>query len=323
MIYYDQRLKEGIRADLAIYQFLEKYVSNFTYDGSTFTALDTLKNKKGNCISLAVLTQALAKVANIETSFREVSTYPIYKKEQDLLLVSSHFSTKLFAPKKEDDKKWIQAIRAGTVVDYFPEQSVFYLGNAKYPNLVAKFYVNLSTEALITENLDLSYSLAAEAFKYTPYNPELINLLAIIHRRAGDINTAKILFEFAIKHNYISSNLIASYSFLAKKLNDPKLERELEDKLELAAKTPFDFITIAQKAASKSRFKKAVNILNNIIEHYPYLPEPYFELAKVHYLQKRTDLACEALELAVAKSDTQEKTGMYEAKLKSLELTLH
>ena len=323
LLYYNQYLEQDIRADKAIYQYLEKYVSNFTYDGETFTAIETLKNKKGNCISLAILTQALAKIVNVETSFREVSTYPIYKKEQDLLLVSSHFSTKLFAPGQEEDKNWIQAIRAGTVVDYFPEQSTFYLGNAKYPKLVAKFYVNLSTQALIKEDLNLSYSLARAAFQFTPHNPELINLLAIIHRRAGDTNTAKKLFEFAIQHNLLSSNLIASYSFLAKTLNDPKLEHQLEEKLEQVAKTPFDYLTIAQKATAKKQYRKSKKILKTIIEHYPYLPEPYFELAKVHYLQNHQDLARDALEHAITKSDSQEKTGMYEAKLKSLELTLH
>ncbi|GMM85459.1 tetratricopeptide repeat protein [Pseudoalteromonas sp. MTN2-4] len=320
---FNSSISQGKRADKIIADYLEYSVSNFTYDGKTFTATEAYKQKYGNCVSLAILTQAYANLAGLETSFREVSTYPIFKKEKDLVLVSTHFNTKLFAPKEEpEDKNWIQILRAGTVVDYFPEQSTIYLGNAKYPSLVAKFYANLATEALLKEDFNLSYSFTKEAFKFTPRNPELINLLAILHRRAGDTDTAKKLFEFALKHEMVSSNLIASYKYLADKLGDKKLELRLESELEKSAKTPFDYLQVAIKATKKEQFSKAKRILNAIIKHYPYLPEPHFELAKVHYLQNRHDLAKIALEEAIKMSDSQEKTGMYEAKLKSLELTL-
>jgi len=320
---YNQLILKGVRADTAISQYLEGAIDGFTYDGETLTATNALSKQAGNCVSLAILTQAYANLAGVETSFREVSTYPIFKKEKDLMLVSSHFNTKLFAPKEEpEDENWIQIIRAGTVVDYFPQQNTFYVGNAKYSSLVAKFYANLATEALIKEDFDLSYSLANEAFKFTPHNPELINLLAILHRRAGDTETAKKLFEFALEHKLLSSNLIASYRYLADQVGDTALVHRLEVELEQAAKTPFDYMQIAIKAANKEQFSKAKRLLNAIIKHYPYLPEPHFELAKVHYLQNHHDLAKTALEEAIKMSDSQEKTGMYEAKLKSLELTL-
>ncbi|WP_404392206.1 hypothetical protein [Pseudoalteromonas phenolica] len=324
---YNSSISQGKRADTFIADYLEKSVSNFTYDGKTFTATEAFNQQHGNCISLAVLTQAYANLAGVETSFREVSTYPIFKKEQDLVLVSSHFNTKLFAPKietesQETDRSWIQILRAGTVVDYFPQQNTFYVGNAKYPRLISKFYANLAAEALLKENFDLSYSLANEAFKFTPHNPELINLFAILHRRAGDTDTAKKLFEFALEHKLVSSNLIASYRYLADQLVDIALADRLETELEKAAKTPFDYLQLAIKATNGKQFYKAKKILNKIIEQHPYLPEPHFELAKVYYMQNHHDLAKTALEEAIKMSDSQEKTGMYEAKLKSLELTL-
>jgi len=318
-------MQKGVRADTAISQYLDNLVSGFTYDGETLTARDSVSKRAGNCVSLAILTQAYANLAGIETSFREVSTTPVYKREQDLLLVSTHFNTKLFAPveeTEEKDKNWIEIIRKGTVIDYFPQQNTFYLGNANYQSLISKFYANLATEALIKENFNLSYSLTSEAFKFTPHNPELINLLAILHRRVGDTTTAKELFEFALKYELVSSNLVASYRYLATQLGDIALEKKLETELEKVAKTPFDYLQIAIKATNKKSYRKAKKILKVIIQHYPYLPEPHFELAKVYYLQNHHDLAKVALEEAIKMSDSQEKTGMYEAKLKSLELTL-
>ena len=321
---YNEYISQGLRADKAIERYLDSTMGYFSYDAETFTASESQSKQQGNCVSLAILTQAYANVAGVETGFREVSTYPIFKKEQDLLIVSTHFNTKLYAPKEseEKDKDWIQILRAGTVVDYFPQQNTFYLGNATYSNLVSKFYSNLATDALIDEHFNLSYSLINEALKFTPKNPELINLLAILHRRAGDTKTAEQLFQFAIQHNLTSSNLIASYRFLAAQQSNTDLVERLNEELEKAAKTPFDFLLIAKQSLEKKHFGKAKKILNKIIEQHPYLPEPYFELAKAHYLQNDHDLAKEALEKAIKMSDSQEKTGMYEAKLKSLELML-
>lgn len=319
---YNKYISKGIRADRAISLYLESAIDDFTYDGETYIAEDAYKKQHGNCVSLAILTQAYANIVGVETSFREISTYPIFKKEQDILLVSSHFNTKLIAPKESQDTNWIDIIRAGTIVDYFPQQNTFYIGNAKYPSLVSKFYANLATDALIKSDFDLSYSLVSEALKFTPNNPELINLLAILHRRAGDSSTAKRIFEFAVKHDLTSSNLIASYRFLATLLGDFELVNQLDNEMEKAAKTPFDYLQIAINSTNRKQYYKAKEILKTIINHYPYLPEPHFQLAKIHYLQNNYDLAKAALEEAIKMADSQEKAGMYEAKLKSLELTL-
>ena len=97
---FNRSISQGKRADKIIADYLEYAVSNFTYDGKTFTATEAFKQQYGNGVSLAILTQAYANLAGLETSFREVSSYPIFKKEKDLVLVSTHFNTKLFDLKK-------------------------------------------------------------------------------------------------------------------------------------------------------------------------------------------------------------------------------
>lgn len=326
---YNSFIDKGIRADKALYKYLENSLTGYTYDGNTHIANMSLDKQKGNCISLAILTQAYANIAGIETSFREVSTFPIFKKEKNLLLISSHFSTKLYAPKddiglpKNNSIKTFSFGRAGTIVDYFPQQSTFYVGNVQYPSLVAKFYANLSSIALVEEKLNLSFSLAIEALKFRPEDPELINLIAVIHRRAGDNNTAKKLFEFAVNNNLTSSNLFASYHYFAKSINDVELANKLALQLEKSAKTPFDFLQIARNEIKKSNFLKAEKIINSIIENHYYLPEPYFELARVRYLSGQKSSAKRPLEKAIQMSNSKEMIGLYESKLKALELAFN
>lgn len=318
---YNALIEQGIRPDKALYLYLEDTVSNFSYKGGTFSAPEVLLQESGNCISLAVLTQSYAQLAGLKTTFREVSTFPIFKREDNIVLISSHFSTKLLAPKNEEPE-WITAIAAGTVVDYFPEQSTFYIGNAKYPSLVAKYYANLAAQALLKKNYDLSYSLTKAAFNFTPHNPELINLMAIIHRRAGDLETAKSIFEFALSHNLANNNLVSSYLFLAQQTKNHALVKRLEPLLDTTAKTPFDFIQVAQRALKNKQLYKSRKILKLLIENYSYLPEPYFEMARLYYLDEEHEKAKHFLEQAIRIADSKEKKARYQAKISSLQASL-
>ncbi|OHU91824.1 MULTISPECIES: tetratricopeptide repeat protein [Pseudoalteromonas] len=317
--YAQEQKLQNIRADTIIANYLDSNLDKFTYDGATLNATATLAMNEGNCISLAILTQAYANMLGIETSFKEVATMPVYKKQNQTILVSNHFKTKLYAPREQEDEKWLYAIRPGTVIDYFPARDLVFIGSATYADLVAKYYANLATEALLAEQFDMSYSLVSQALEYVPYDPELINLAAILHRRVGDTDTAKKLFEFALNNQLVSNNLLYSYSYLAQQLADTPLQEKLEEQLLNNAKTPFDFLQLAEQDIAKERYSSAEALLKELIASTPYIPEPYFALAKIYYLQDKKAKAAMYLQYAIDKSEDREKQGVYQAKLNTLE----
>ncbi|CAH9066231.1 hypothetical protein PSECIP111854_03846 [Pseudoalteromonas sp. CIP111854] len=312
-----QAITKQIRADRIIADYLKFKVDNFSYDGATLTASEVISQNEGNCISLAILTQAYANLIGIETGFSEVASMPVYKQKKQTILISSHFKTKLYAP-LEKNKDWLYFMRPGTVIDYFPVKDIVFVGSASYHDLVAKYYANLATEALLKKQFNLSYSLLQKAFEYTPYDPELISLTAILHRRNGDTQSAQRLFAFAYKHNFLSSNLLYNYRFLAQQLGQTALVNELDQALHYNAKTPFDFIQLAEQAISRKQYLTAENILNKLLLNTPYLPEPYFALAKINYLRGDLKTAQNFLQSALDKAEDQQKKGIYQAKLNTL-----
>ena len=62
--YRDPRIAH-VPAHKRVYNFLEKVTNNFTYQDGTFTAAVTFDQRRGNCMSLAVLTTALAKPVDV------------------------------------------------------------------------------------------------------------------------------------------------------------------------------------------------------------------------------------------------------------------
>ncbi|KAF7767711.1 hypothetical protein PCIT_a3790 [Pseudoalteromonas citrea] len=320
--YQQKALEQGIRQDRVIPAYLKNKLASFSYDGATLSATQTLNQDQGNCISLAILTQAYANLIGIETSFREVASIPVYKMSGQTLLISNHFNTKLLAP-TEGEKGFISAIRPGTVIDYFPAQDIYFVDTATVDDLVAKFYANHAADALLNKRFNESYSHIIQSFKHVKNDPELINIAAILHRRAGDSETAKQLFEFALTHNLVSTNLLTSYAALAQDNSNYTLVNKLENMNNLIAKTPFDIISIAQNAIQKQHYNTAEKLLSELAIEYSYLPEPYFELAKLYYLKNDLVQSKAYLSEALSKAEDQKKLGIYQAKLSTLEQITH
>ncbi|MFT6900042.1 MAG: transglutaminase-like putative cysteine protease [Colwellia sp.] len=75
----------GYEPHKALYQILTENMVNFTYYGETYNATTTMLLNKGNCMSLAILTTAYAKLLGLDFSYRNVYTLPIYSQKEDVI----------------------------------------------------------------------------------------------------------------------------------------------------------------------------------------------------------------------------------------------
>ncbi len=309
----------GVREDKIIFNYLEAKLDEFTYDGQTLTAQESLQENHGNCISLAILTESYAQLANVQTSFTEVSSIPIYQIQNGTVLVANHFKTKLLAPEETPKEKgWISFSKAGTVVDYFPEFDSVFIGNATRTDLITKFYANRSVDALLGEEYDLSYSYLLEALALSPNDAELLNLSALLHKRRGDLVTANTLFEFGFEQNVKSYNLLSNYITLLDPFEDAARIALVESEFEQASTTPIDWLLLAQDYVRKDQLNAAERLLSKVIDAVPYLPEPYIEQAKIHYLRGNLTRARELLATASKKTSQKHKLAIIQAKQTAL-----
>jgi Flp pilus assembly protein TadD len=318
LMYAAQR--PDMRLDRVIYHYLENELINFRYHGDTLTATQTLTLEKGNCISLAILTQSYANILNLETSFQEMTSEPVYAKESNLVYVANHFRTKVYAPKEEKKKGVIEFFRPGTLIDYFPTRGSFYSGSATYDDLLSKFYSNLAAKALEKKQLNSAYSLLLQANKYTPNDPELFNFAGILHRRKGDLASAKVIYQTALNQNLKSVNLLSNYQVLAQELGDEELTAQLNEQLIDKEKDPYELLVIAQNAVQRGALNKAKASIELAISKAPYIAELYLELAKVRYQQGDNQRTQALIEQAIKLERNKEKLNVYQAKLISLNI---
>lgn len=317
MAYANEKLVDT-RADRVIFNYLQNQLTNFKYHGDTLTSKQTIELSQGNCISLAVLTQSYAQLLNLETSFQEMTSAPVYAKENNIIYVANHFRTKVYAPEQEKDDDLIVFIRPGTLIDYFPTRGSIYSGSATYNDLLSKFYSNLAAKALAKKQLNIAYSLILKANTFTPNDPELFNMAGVLHRRAEDLQSAKVIYQTALDNNEISLNLIHNYRALAKHLGDKTLEGQLTSHLINKEKDPYELLVIAQNDLQDGKITQAKNHLELAIAKAPYISELYLELAKIRYQQGKTKQTQALLEKAMQNERDNKKLNVYQAKLASL-----
>ncbi|MCQ8891249.1 tetratricopeptide repeat protein [Pseudoalteromonas carrageenovora] len=319
MAYANEKLVDT-RADRVIFNYLQNQLTNFKYHGDTLTSEQTIELSQGNCISLAVLTQSYAQLLNLETSFQEMTSAPVYAKENNIIYVANHFRTKVYAPEQEKDDDLIVFIRPGTLIDYFPTRGSIYSGSATYNDLLSKFYSNLAAKALAKKQLNIAYSLILKANTFTPNDPELFNMAGVLHRRAEDLQSAKVIYQTALDNNEISVNLIHNYRALAKELDDKTLEGQLTSQLINKEKDPYELLVIAQNDLQDGKITQAKNHLELAIAKAPYISELYLELAKIRYQQGKTKQTQALLEKAMQHERDNKKLNVYQAKLASLNI---
>lgn len=319
MAYANEKLVDT-RADRVIFNYLQNQLTNFKYHGDTLTSEQTIELSQGNCISLAVLTQSYAQLLNLETSFQEMTSAPVYAKENNIIYVANHFRTKVYAPEQEKDDDLIVFIRPGTLIDYLPTRGSIYSGSATYNDLLSKFYSNLAATALADKQLDIAYSPILQANKYTPNDPELFNIAGILHRRAGDVKNAELIYETAFNNQVLSINLLSNYQLLAKQLGKNELAEKLAKQLVNKEKDPYELLVVAKNDLQSGLIGKAKNHLEQAIAKAPYIAELYLELAKIHYQQGNSRQTKNLLEKAIKFERDDQKHDVYQAKLLSLQM---
>ncbi|MEJ6473711.1 hypothetical protein [Pseudoalteromonas piscicida] len=312
--HYVERYKNSnMTKDEILGNFLQAKVANFSYDGATLIAQEALSQQAGNCISLAILSQAYANILGVETRYAKVDSFPMYQKNRHFVLTSSHFKTKLITSTKAQKDGSILLMSGGTVIDYFPNQDSVFSGNARYEDLVAKFYANQAVSALLEVNYNMAYSLLSSALEYAPTDPEIINIAALLHKHAGDRASAKRIYDYAIQHRLTSTNLLLNYlSYIP--ADQVALRDTIQKQLEQSPASPFDTLSLASSYIEKQRYIKAKQLIEPLLLNYHYLPEVYVELGKIAYLEKRYEAASHYFDQAIKKSREVYKKDIYTAK---------
>lgn len=317
--YYNGENNAHVEGHERLYNYLDMILYGFDYRGDTYTASVALSSQSGNCLSLAILTTALANLVNLEIRYQRVNAAPIYQRFHNVMTLSSHVRTHVFAPEKEVDKDVIVVTRKKMIIDYFPEKGNVTGDFIDKSQFLSMFYQNLAGDSIVAKEHDLAYSLLSQAMEIDSQNPETLNTLAVLYKNLGDVDVAERIYQYAIEHTAGSVNILSNYVMLLERQGRDGELTELKKNLpNIDDDNPYRWFDLANYHLAKNDLFFALRYFKRSVEAAPYLHEGYFGLAKTYYQMGRMELAKESMDKAIALAYVPQEKGLYQAKLKVL-----
>jgi tetratricopeptide (TPR) repeat protein len=207
----------------------------------------------------------------------------------------------------------------GVIVDYFPTGREVFRGNISRDEFVSMYYLNIAADMISTKNYNQAFHFVLSALEKAPDNPDALNMLAIVHRRAGYSEKAEEIYQYAISQQPDNVVLLKNYRQLL--LNQFRLTEAsaIESRLSgLDDPSPLNWLTLAEEAYQAGEYRQAIAYFDKAIKLAPYLHNPYFGKAKSYFKLGKTTQAEQSLQLARQYSKKDEQSQLYERKLIAL-----
>ena len=297
--------------------YLNRITANFAYDEKTQPASVSLEAGSGNCMSLAVLTTALARAADVDIGYQLVNSSPVFQWQGDLVLKGQHLRSVLFRPELENNNYTF--FRNGIRVDYFPGPGERYVRKVAEPEYLSMYYNNLAADALGLGDYNRSWWLLQESIRHLPNNVDALNVFALLYRRSGDTAHAERLYKASINAHPEAVVLLRNYRALLRSQNRLSEAEEITHTLaSLEGVHPVDWLQAGSVAFRNSDYSEAIRYFKKAVELAPYLHEAYLGLAQAYHAINDTRETRKQLELALANANKADTRALYEAKLSSL-----
>ncbi len=282
-----------------IRDFLHHRLAGFGYLEESLTASEAMAEHRGNCVSLAALTLALADLVGVEIRFQLMTTAPVFDRDGGLILSSNHVRSRLYDPDYEPNPGVLTLQRPHVQIDYFPGDR---RGSGKMlsrDEFLALFYRNLAADALVINETDRAFAMTQAALALDPDHADSLNLMAVIHRRAGDLATADQFYRHATRLHRNHINLLSNHESLLRQLGQDAEADELVAQLaQLDDPNPFHWLDLGERARQRGSLHAALRWYGEALARAPYLHEAYWRQAIVYEELGQPDRSLAALEKA-------------------------
>jgi tetratricopeptide (TPR) repeat protein len=291
------------------------------YDAAmTRNAAQTFEARAGNCLSLAIMTAALARELKLPVLFQQIQIDEVWSRAGDLYFASNHVNLALGRPRSDHEPytAFTMDTANALVVDFIPTPSKA-RENAKpleEQTVLAMYLNNRAAELLSTGHIDDAYWAARKSAEVDPLFLNAYNTLGVIYQHHGDQAAAEQVLRYA--HAEAPDNTIY-LSNLAQTLEN---QNKLDEAAVLRARLvllepypPFHFFHQGQEAMKLGDYARARSLFERELERIPDYHEFHFWLAVANYQLGNVREADSHMRLAMANSTTRGDHDLYAAKL--------
>lgn len=318
--FFRSQVKSRLEPHKRLYAYLTQELSDVEFHHHTLPASTAVQTRSGNCMSLALVTAAYARLADIEIDWQLSETDPVYSLEGSVIYSANHIQTRLYQRNYSESAATFLFTRSWLLVDYFTGAPPRGGKILRKPEVIAHVYQNMGAEAMTDGRLEDAFWLLREGLSHDTEDPNLYNALAVLHRRAGDEQTAEQLYRFTLDEFGDQLIVLRNYHRLLLNQSRAREADELNNRImALRDPDPFPLLSLGDEAADSGNLDLALNHYRRAGDIAPYLPEVHLRIARVHAHQGNLRRAQRALREARDRARNTPEKERYEAKLAALE----
>jgi len=318
--YFYSGVESRFEAHRRLMAYLERNLADTAFENRTLSASETIEAAAGNCMSLALVTTAYARLADIKIGWQISDTRPVYSSDGSVIYSANHIQTRLYHRDYDQSTARFNLNRPYLLVDYYSDNPPRTGTELSEDEVIALVYQNLGVEALSAGRMDDAFWLLRAGLDYDPANANVYNALAVLHRRAGDAQTAEQLYRFALDEFGDRLIVLRNYRRLLLTQNRTKEAERIVDRIMvLPDPDPYPLLRLGDEAANDGQMNLALAHYRKASDLAPYLHEIYMKIAEVHVRNNDLDRAESALRQARDLARAQSDQHRYDAKLAALE----
>jgi len=287
------------------------------YDAEvTRNAAQTFAARAGNCLSLVIMTAALAKELGLPVRYQRVLVDDAWSRSGDMYFASSHVNLTLGVGHIGD--RVLDGQTAPMTIDFLEPDGVRgrRMRVVGENTIVAMYMNNRSVESLARARVDDAYWWARAAIGSDPKFLSSYNTLGLIYRHHGNLQQAEQVLSHVLELEPGNTQVMSN---LALVLNDEGRVAEakfLTHKLEqLQPYPPFYFFNLGLAAMRDGDYKTAKIMFTKEVDRDAYYHEFHFWLAAAHFALGEISEARTHLTVAIENSTTRGEHELYAAKL--------
>ena len=289
------------------------------YDSAmTRNAAQTFEARAGNCLSLAIMTAALARELNLTVRFQLVQIDDSWTRSGNLYFANNHVNLALGNPRADYGNGYSVYMSNALTVDFIPiSPKVREMAQPlEETTIVAMYLNNRAAELLAQGHLDDAYWLARRASMEDPNFVNAYNTLAVIYQHHGNLPQAEQALRQALllapDNTIYLSNLIPVLEVQNKGIEAGVLRQRLAA---LEPNPPFHFFNLGQEAMRRGDYAHARELFERELERAPDYHEFHFWYAVAAYQMGDLKTADAHMAKAMVNSTTRGDHDLYAAKL--------
>jgi Flp pilus assembly protein TadD len=290
------------------------------YDAAmTRNASQAFEARSGNCLSLVIMTAALAKALGLSVQYQGAVIEPTWSRIGGMHFLSGHVNLTLGG--RSTGVRTAYDAGELMTIDFLPAQELRALRTwvIAEQTIVAMYMNNRAAESLALAQLNDAYWWARAALGQDPAFLSAYNTLAVVYLRHGDWPQAERVLGHLLEREPENAQALSNLALVLEKQGRVAESGALHRRLAQIEPYPaFHYFDRGLSAMRLGDFKTARDLFTKEVDRDPYYHEFHFWLGVANLRLGNTSEARKHFGLAMDNSTTREDRGLYAAKLERL-----